>query len=81
MQFSKNSPQMDGLLTAVSGKLGISKETLRSELESGKFDQAPASMKPQEAAAFQQILKNPQRLSQVMNSKQAKAIYEKLTKS
>ncbi len=79
MQISKDSAQMDALLTAVSGKLGISKETLRQDLQSGKFDKALQGMRPQEAAAFQQVLQNPQKLSQIMNSKQAKALYEKLT--
>ena len=81
MQIPKSSAQMDGLLTAVSAKLGISKETLKNELQSGKFDAALGNMKPQEAAVFQQVLQNPQKLSQIMNTKQAKALYEKLTKS
>ena len=37
-------------------------------------------MQPQDAAKFRQALANPQKLSQMLGSKQAKALYEKLTK-
>ncbi len=81
MQRPNPNSQVDALLKVVSGKLGIPAETLKQELEAGTFDKALAGMKPQEAAMFQQLLANPQRLNQVMSSKQAKALYEKLTQS
>ena len=37
-------------------------------------------MQPQDAAKFKQALANPQKLNQMLGSKQAKALYEKLTK-
>ncbi len=77
-QRPKDSPQLDALLKVVSGKLGVPAETLKAELKAGKFDAALAGMKPKDAAAFQQLLANPQRLQQMMNSQQAKALYEKL---
>lgn len=80
MEKPKNSPQLQALLKTVSAKLGVPAETLRQELEAGKFDSAIAAMKPQEAAAFQQVLSDPQKVSKIMSSKQAKALYEKLTK-
>lgn len=80
MEKPKNSPQLQALLKVVSGKLGIPAETLQSELEAGRYDQALAAMRPQDAAAFQQVLANPQRLSQIMSTKQARALYEKLTR-
>ncbi len=76
----KNSPQVNALLQTVSAKLGVPAETLRQDLEAGKFDQALSGMKPQEQAMLQQILNNPQKLNQIMNSKQARALYDKLTK-
>ncbi|MBR5405785.1 MAG: hypothetical protein K6E36_01290 [Oscillospiraceae bacterium] len=79
MEKPKNSPQLQALLKVVSGKLGIPAETLQSELEAGRYDQAIAAMRPADAAAFQQVLANPQRLNQIMSSKQARALYEKLT--
>ena len=80
MEKPKNSPQLQALLQTVSGKLGIPAETLQHDLEAGRFDSAIAAMKPQEAAAFQQALADPKRISRIMSSKQAKALYEKLTK-
>lgn len=79
-KIQKNSPQVNALLQTVSAKLGVPAETLRQDLEAGKFDQALAGMKPQEQAMLNQILNNPQKLNQIMNSKQARAIYDKLTK-
>lgn len=77
-QMPKDPAKMDALLQAVSQKLGVPADTLRKELQAGKFDAALAQMRPQEAAAFQKILSNPQLLQQMMSSKQAKALYEKL---
>jgi len=80
MEKPKNSAQLESLLSAVSGKLGVPAETLRSQLESGKFDSAIAGMNPKEQSLFQQVLADPKRLSRIMSSKQAKALYDKLTK-
>lgn len=80
MNKPNNSPQMNALLQKVSGKLGIPAEQLRQELETGKFDRAIAALKPQEQAAFRQVLADPKQLDRLMNSKQARALYEKLTK-
>ncbi len=79
MEKPKNNAQLQAMLNVVSSKLGIPAETLRQELEAGKFDRAIAGMSPQNAAKFKQVLANPEKLNQMMNSKQAKALYEKLT--
>ena len=79
MEKPKNTPQLQALLQTVSKKLGVPAETLQADLEAGRFDKAIASMSPQDAAAFRQVLNNPQRLNQIMNSKQARALYQKLT--
>ena len=78
MEQPKNSPQLQALLQVVGGKLGMSPETLRQELEAGKFDSALKGMSPQDSAKFRQVLANPQKLNQMMNSRQARALYEKL---
>lgn len=80
MERPQNNNQLDAMLKVVGSKLGMSPEALRSDLQAGKFDQALASMSQQDAAKFQQVLANPQKLNQIMNTKQAKALYEKLTK-
>ena len=77
MEKPKDSAQLRQMLQVVSSKLGIPADTLRQELESGKFDQAIAGLSQQDAAKFRQVLANPQKLNPVMSSKQAKALYEK----
>lgn len=80
MGIPKNHPQTEALLQAVSAKLGVPPETLRQELAAGKFDSAFAGLRPQEQAAFRQVLGDPKKLDQIMNSRQARALYDRLTK-
>lgn len=80
----KNSSKLDpkklnGLLQAVSKKLGVPPEQLKSELEQGKFDSAIAGMDSTQAATFRQAVQNPQMVEKLMTTPQAKALYEKLT--
>ena len=79
MEKPKNNAQLNALLSAVSGKLGIPAEQLKQDLEAGKFDRAIAGMDQKNAAKFRQVLADPKKLDQIMNSRQAKALYEKLT--
>ncbi len=76
-QFSGQN--LNGLLQAVSKKLGIPPEQLRQELESGKFDNALRNMNGADAQKFQQAIRNPQIVEKLMSAPQAKALYEKLT--
>lgn len=71
--------QLQGLLNTVSKKIGVPPEQLRKELEEGKFDSALSAMNRQEAAKFQQAVKNPQLIEKLMSTPQAKALYNKLT--
>ena len=80
MEKPKNSAQLNALLNAVGGKLGVPPEQLRQELESGRFDRALAGMDEKSAAKFREVLADPKKLDQLMNSRQAKALYEKLTR-
>ena len=66
--------KMDGLLEMVGKKLGVSPEQLRSDLESGKLEQAMQNLPKKEAANVQ----NQKKVEQLMNTPQAKALYEKL---
>ena len=75
----KADPQkLDQLIGAVSSKLGVPKENLRRDLETGKFDAALKNMKPAEAAAFNQVLNNPKMLEKFMTTPQVQALYKKL---
>ena len=71
--------QLNGLLSAVSKKIGISPEQLKKELEEGKFDSALSAMSPSDSAKFQQAVKNPAIVEKLMSSPLAKALYNKLT--
>ncbi len=70
---------LNGLLQAVSQKLGVPPDQLRKEFEAGKFDSAIKNMSPAEANKFQQAMKNPQMIEKLMSTPQAKALYQKLT--
>ncbi len=72
---------MEGLLQAVSKKLGVPADRLRKELQAGKFDSALQSMNPADAAKFQQAVRNPQMVEKLMSTPQAQALYRKLTGS
>ncbi len=74
-----NVSEMNGLLEIVSKKLGVPKEQLKCELESGKFDSALKNMKPADEAMFNSLVKNPKALEQFMSTPQAQALYRKLT--
>ncbi|NLT10501.1 MAG: hypothetical protein GXY08_13545 [Ruminococcus sp.] len=80
--MNKNSidPQKaNGLINALSKKIGISSEQLRSELESGKFDNTLSAMNKNDAAKFQQALNNPGLIEKMMSTPQAKALYKKIS--
>ena len=68
-----------GLMNAISKKIGVPPEQLKSELESGKFDATLAAMNKSDAAKFQQALNNPKLVEKMMSSPQAKALYKKLS--
>lgn len=70
--------KMDGLLEMVGKKLGVSPEQLRSDLESGKLEQAMQNLPKKEAANVQNLLKDQKKVEQLMNTPQVKALYEKL---
>ncbi|MBQ3161359.1 MAG: hypothetical protein IJC04_04455 [Oscillospiraceae bacterium] len=74
-----NPKQMEQLLGIVSAKLGVSSESLKKDLEQGKFDSALKNMKPADAATFNKMVSNPKMLEQFMSTPQAQALYNKLT--
>ena len=79
MERPQNSAQLQSMLKIVGQKLGMPPETLRKQLEEGKFDRAIAGMNPQDADKFRQALADPEKLNRILSSRQAKALYEKLT--
>ncbi|MCQ2490838.1 MAG: hypothetical protein MJ079_04520 [Ruminococcus sp.] len=71
--------KLSGLLSAVSRKIGVPEDKLRSELEAGKFDSALSAMSGSDAAKFRQAVSNPQLIEKMMSTPQAKALYKKLS--
>ncbi len=76
-----DNASLNQLLQTVSQKLGTSPDALRQALESGKLDAATKSMRPQDAQKLQSILGNQAQMQKLMQTPQAKALYEKLTGS
>lgn len=77
---NKIDPQkLNGLLNAVSKKIGVLADKLRSELEAGKFDSALSAMSGSDAAKFRQAVNNPKLIEKMMSAPQAKALYKKLS--
>lgn len=74
-----DTKQLNGLLNAVSKKIGVPPEQLRKELEAGKFDSALAGMNKSEAEKFKMAVNNPKIIEKMMSTPQAKALYEKLS--
>ena len=71
--------QVSQLLQAASKKLGVAPETLKTELESGKYDQVLKNMSQKDSAMLQKVLKNPKMMEKLISSPQAKALYQKLS--
>ena len=76
---SLDSSKVNGLLSAVSKKIGIPQEKLRKELEEGKFDSALAAMNKNDAAKFRRVVNDPKIIEKMMSTPQAQALYKKLT--
>lgn len=79
MDSNIDPKKISGLLNAVSKKIGVSPEKLRTELEEGKFDSALSAMNSNDAAKFRQAVNNPKLVERMMSTPQAKALYEKLS--
>ncbi|MDE6035548.1 MAG: hypothetical protein K2G36_06520 [Ruminococcus sp.] len=71
--------KVNGLLEAVSKKIGVPAEKLRQELEAGKFDSAISAMNKNDAMKFQQAVNNPKLIEKMMSTPQAQALYKKLS--
>ena len=71
--------KINGLLEAVSKKIGVPAEKLKKELEAGKFDSAISAMNKNDATKFQQAVNNPKMIEKMMSTPQAQALYKKLS--
>ncbi|MBQ3567287.1 MAG: hypothetical protein IJA12_08935 [Oscillospiraceae bacterium] len=69
----------DELLNTLSKKLNVPPQTLKKQLEEGKFDAALNSMGKAESEKFNMIVKNPKLMEKFISTPQAQALYKKLT--
>ena len=69
----------NGLINAISKKIGVSPEKLKSELEAGKFDSTLSAMDKKDAVKFQRALNDPKLVERLMSTPQAQALYNKLS--
>ena len=69
----------DALLKTVSKKIGIPPDTLKKQLEEGKFDAAMKNMGKSESQKFNMILNNPKLMEKFISTPQAQELYKKIT--
>lgn len=69
----------DELLKVVSKKLNIPAETLKQQLEEGKFDAALNNMGKEESQKFKTVMNNPKLMEKIISTPQAQALYKKIT--
>lgn len=79
MDTKFNNANVEVLLKIAASKLGMKPEVLKKQLEEGKFDAALKNMKKEDAAKFEQILKNPSAASKIMSGQQVTEMYRKIT--
>lgn len=74
-----NPQKMNGLVNAISKKIGVPSDKLMSELQAGKFDSALSAINKNDAEKFRQAVNNPKLVERMMSTPQAKALYKKLS--
>lgn len=76
---SMNPEQLQKLLNTVSEKLGSSPAELQSALQSGNIEKAVKNMNAGDKTRLTSMLKDKKSMERLMQSPEAKALYEKLT--
>ncbi|MGN0631749.1 MAG: hypothetical protein ACI4JN_10520 [Ruminococcus sp.] len=69
------------MLKTLSAKLGMTPEELKETLQTGNLDGAVKNMGAGDKQKLQSVIGNKAKLEKIMQSPQAKALYEKLTGS
>ncbi len=75
MSDNKN---MNKLVNELSKKLGVSSDKIKSAAQSGDVNQILKSSSRSDAKKVEEILKDPEKTKQILNSPQAKAILKML---
>ncbi len=69
----------DELLKVVSKKINVPADTLKRQLEEGKFDAALNGMGKEESQKFKTVMNNPKLMEKIISTPQAQALYKKIT--
>lgn len=73
-----NSEQMKMLLNQLSQKLSADSSEVESAVNSGKFDNVIKNLPQNQKNKVEEILKDPQKAQQVLNTPAAQALLKKL---
>lgn len=76
---SSKDSQLNSLLSALSGKIGVSPEELKKAAGTGRTDMLLKNMNASDRSRFESVLNNREKMEKLMQSPQAKALYEKLS--
>lgn len=79
MNQNFNNKNLDTMINIVSNKLNVSPDTLKKQLQDGKFDNALKSMNKADYNKFNQLMNNPQMAQKMLSAPQLQALYKKLT--
>lgn len=79
MDSKFNNVNLDALIKVAASKLNMKPELLKKQLQEGKFDEAVKNMNPKDAEKFQQAVKNPSAVKDMMSGAQARELYRKIT--
>ena len=72
--------RLNSLLGMAGKQLGKDPQKLRAQIEGGQLNQVLSGLDPQKTAQINQILNNPQKLEQLLNSPQVKSLLGTLMK-
>ena len=68
------------LMKAAAKSLGPSPEQLKTQIDNGSLEKSLSGMNSRQAAMLSSALKDPKSAERIMNTPQAKALLNKLTK-
>ena len=72
--------KLSALLSIASKKLGTDPDTLRSQLESGRFDKALSNLPASQQSKLKKALSDPKSAEKLLSTPQAQDVYKNLGK-
>ncbi|MCL2086023.1 MAG: hypothetical protein FWH05_00315 [Oscillospiraceae bacterium] len=69
---------MDKMLDMLSGRLGVSGDTLKNTIQSGNVNNLLSQMKPSDAAKFKSMMNNKNGIEKIVKSQMAKDLMKQM---